>query len=310
MARRRNPVLRWMTTSLALAFMWLAALVPMPLARAMARGIGCLVYALVPRVRKVGRANLDLAYGDTLSDAEKKRILLMSCQNLATVGIEFAHIPGIVKRQPQGMFKLKGLERVDRSIGALAVSAHMGNWELTALPFGTETEFKSVIVRPLDDPRLDKKVQQIRAISGLRGILKDAAGPELIKKLRARGYVALLIDQSPRENGVPATFFGQPCWATAGPAMIALRARVPIHPISIVRQPDQSYLLEIHPPLEFERTGDLQQDILNVTQLCQDAIEEIVRKNPEQWLWLHRRWKPRPRLEQEWNARQARRKES
>ena len=306
MARRRNSVLRWTTTTLALAFMRFAALVPLPLARAMARGIGRFVYTVVPRARKVGRANLDLAYGDTLSDAKKKRILLESCQNLAAIGVEFAHIPAIAKRQPHGMFKLEGLEHVDRSMGALAVSAHLGNWELTASAFGTETEFKSVIVRPLDDPRLDKKVQQIREIGGLRGISKDAAGPELIKKLRAGGYVALLIDQSPRENGVPATFFGQSCWATAGPAMIALRARVPIHPISIVRQPDQSYLLEVHPPLEYERTGDLQQDILNVTQLCQDAIEELVRKNPEQWLWLHRRWKPRPRLEQEWNARQAR----
>lgn len=310
MPRKRNPVLRWTTTTLTLTFLRFAAFLPLPLARAMARGLGRLIYTLVPRVRTVGLANLDLAYGDTLSDAEKKRILLACCKNLATVGIEFAHIPAIVDGKQPSILTVKGLDRVDRTQGGLALSAHLGNWELFPVGLRTKAGYTSGIVRPLDDPRLDRKIQQIREIGGLRIITKDAAGPELIKRLRAGEFGGLLIDQSPRENGVPATFFGQPCWATAGAAMIALRARVPVHPISIVRQPDQSYVLEIHPRLEFERTGDLQQDILNVTQQCQDAIEKLVRQNPEQWLWLHRRWKPRPRLEQEWNARLERNKKT
>ena len=122
MARRRNPVLQWMTTSLALAFMRFAALLPLPLARAMARGLGRLVYTLVPRVRKVGRANLDLAYGDTLSDAEKKHILLRCCQSLATVGVEFAHIPVveinaiIARRRFRWIFMTKGSHSSRRAV--------------------------------------------------------------------------------------------------------------------------------------------------------------------------------------------------
>lgn len=308
MSGRRNPVLQWMTTSSALVFLQVASLIPLPVARAMGRGLGRLAYSLVPRVTKVGRVNLDLAYGDTLSNAEKERILLECCKSLATIGVEFAHIPNIVKHKPKGTFEVRGLDLVDSACGAVGLSAHLGNWELYPPAFRTVTDYSYGVVRPLDDPRLDRRITQIREIGGMSLISKDAAGPELIKRLRAGDFIALLADQSPRENGVPATFFGQPCWATVAPAMIALRARVPLHPISIVRRSDQSYLLEVHPPLEFQRTGNLQEDILNVTQKCQDAIEVIVRKNPEQWLWLHHRWKARPRLEQEWNARLERSK--
>ncbi|HIJ66075.1 MAG TPA: lysophospholipid acyltransferase family protein, partial [Candidatus Hydrogenedentes bacterium] len=104
-------------------------------------------------------------------------------------------------------------------------------------------------------------------------------------------------------NGVPAMFFGQPCWCTAGPLLAALRARAPIHVLAMSRDSTGRYALEIFPEISMARSGDLRTDLINNSQRCQDAIEALVRRYPGQWLWLHRRWKARPELERRWRER-------
>jgi len=115
--------------------------------------------------------------------------------------------------------------------------------------------------------------------------------------------VGILVDQSPTNSGVPAQFFGQPCWATIGPVIFALRNHAPVHAATMARGADGRYTIEFTSEIPMANTGNLRDDLVENVQRCQDAVEAAIRKNPGQWLWLHRRWKARPRLEEEWKQR-------
>ncbi|MCH7959215.1 MAG: lysophospholipid acyltransferase family protein [Candidatus Hydrogenedentes bacterium] len=303
MSRRRNPVIRWILTSLALGFLKFTSWLPLRVCRSFGKGLGRLAFYIVPRVRRVGLANLDLAYGDSLTPSEKTRLLKRTCAHFGTVFAEFSHLPKSDAYQEQGLFRIVGKEHFDTSRGALMISAHLGNWEYMAAmfkPFGIPSVG---VVRSFDDPRLDRAVNELRRKGGFEPLPKNEAGPEVIRLIRDGTVVVILVDQSPITNGVPATFFGKPCWATVAPAMIALRTSAPIHFIATIRDADGGYTLHCSPPLKIETTGNFREGLIAITQQCQDAIEELVREYPEQWLWMHRRWKERPVLEAQWQKR-------
>jgi KDO2-lipid IV(A) lauroyltransferase len=260
----------------------------------------------VPRVRRVALANLDRAYGDALSPAEKRRIGAGAARNAAVVAAELAHIPRIDAEFVRRHARIEGLEHLDMERGGLVIAAHLGNWEWMGPMLRTIHPRVAEVVRPLDDPGLNRVVDGFRTANGVETIAKSGAGSALFQRLREGYLVGVLIDQSPRENGAPGTFFGQPCWSTIAPAMVAARARARITPASCTRT-HGGYTIRFLPPVALERTGDLRHDLAANTQRCQDAVEQLVRAAPEQWLWFHRRWKPRPRLEREWAERGSRR---
>lgn len=303
MPRRRNPLLQAAITGACIGFIHLTRVLPLTFNRVLALFLGYLTYYLVPRIRRVGLANLDLAYGDSLSRKEKRRILRGAVDNVMRVAVEFSRMPALAGNQYAGYVRLEGEEHADLSKGCVFIGGHFGNWEWMASAMASHGYKVAEIVRPLDDPRLDRVVDVHRRANLITTIPKNDAGREIFRLLKEDWFVGILIDQSPRENGVPVMFFGQPCWATIAPAMIAARSRVPIHPVSMLRSSDGAYTLRFYPAIEMARTGNLLEDLLANTQRCQDAFEQIVREAPEQWLWFHRRWKPRPRLEEEWNAR-------
>jgi KDO2-lipid IV(A) lauroyltransferase len=306
MARRRNPVVVWATTTATILFGRLTSALPLPVARMLGRYAGRIAYFLVPRVRNVSRQNLDFAYGDTLTSAEKRRIARRAAENAGIVAAEFSRIPELNSDTVSSYVTFAGMENLRKDGGTFLIGAHMGNWEWMApsvAAFGCRVV---EIVRPLDDPRLNRYVDATRTAQGVRTIDKDGSGGEIMRSLKNGWMVGVLVDQSPREAAVPVTFFGQPCWATVAPAMVATRAKVPIHVMTMVRAESGRYTLTLSPPIELTRTGNLRQDLVGITQRCQDYIEAEIRKCPEQWLWLHRRWKERPRLEADWQAREAR----
>ncbi|MEA3365946.1 MAG: lysophospholipid acyltransferase family protein, partial [Candidatus Hydrogenedentes bacterium] len=267
-------------------------------------------YHVVPRIKRVGFSNLDLAYGDALSKKEKTRILKASVRNVGIVAAEFSRIPLLAQDEFFDRWvRLEGTEHIKSPGRALLISAHLGNWEwltgaLSRLGYKT-----AEVVRPLRDPRLNTYIDTVRQSNGGRTIEKAQAGAEILKLLRDDWCVGILVDQNPHESAVPVKFFGVDTWATAAPAMLAARAKVPVHPLSMVRQPDGTYVLRIYPPLDLVTEGGLRANLLGNSQQCQDAIEALVREYPEQWLWIHRRWKPRPRFEEEWARKQAQAKE-
>lgn len=306
MARRRNPFIQWLISRSSIAFVRGMGALPLGVTRRLGRCIGRLGYYIVPRVRKVGMANLDLAYGRTLARDEKVRILKQAAENVGIVAAEFARIPQLAGDFLEKHVNVKGLEHIEGDGGRLAIGAHLGNWEWMPAVLANLDLKVAAVVRPLDEPRLNDFVDGIRTSAAFQTIPKDKAGREVVRLLEDGWLVGIVIDQSPRENAVPVRFFGQPCWATIGPVMAATRARVPIHPVSMTRSEDGSYTLEFHPEIPMTCSGDPHKDLVENTQRCQDAIEKLVRQNPGQWLWLHRRWKPRARLDKEWRERTSR----
>ncbi len=303
MAKVGKKLMRYGAASLTLIYLRVSQCLPIVFSYAFMSALGKLAYYVVPRLRKVGMQNLDLAYGDQLTECEKKRILRGAIGNVADIAAEFARMPIYAKTQFKGRVTIKGQENVDLERGCLCVGGHFGNWEWMG-PAMASCGFRvAEVVRPLDAPRLNTRVDALRCGGGITTIPKDSAGREIIRLIKEGWIVGLLVDQSPRINAVPVTFFDQPCWSTIGAAMIAARTRAPVHLVSMLRSARGQYTLEFSPALPLTHTANLRDDLVRNTQICQDAFEALVRKNPEQWLWLHRRWKRRERLEQEWEAR-------
>jgi Kdo2-lipid IVA lauroyltransferase/acyltransferase len=307
MARKRNRPIQHFLFYATLFFFRIVSFLPLALTRKSAICLATIAYYAVPRIKKIGMDNLDIAYGDSLTRTEKEAILRGSVKNLALVALEFPQVPYLKNNMDSFNISVKGWDNIDAAKGCVIISAHLGNWEWL-LPIGVHLGLRPiVVVRQFDDQRMDTIVNGIRQASGIKTVPKDAAMGPLLRRLQEGWHAGLLADQSPREDAVPVTFFGASTWATIGPAIIAKRSGTPIHPVSIIRDENNGYTVEFFPSLEQEDSGNTLNDLQTNTQRCQDALETMIRKTPEQWLWFHRRWKKRERLEKEWAARSAQR---
>jgi len=276
------------------------ALLPLPLARLLGRCLGRLAYYLIPRIRRVGLANLALAYGDSISGEEKRRILKGATANVGIVASEFSRISQFDSAFIDRHVQIRGREHLDQAGCGVLMGAHLGNWEWMAPVLSASGYSVAEVVRPLDNPTLNAFVDRVRTAKGTKTVAKRDAAPELVRLLRNGWFIGILVDQNPRANATPATFFGSQCWATTAPVMIALRAKAPLLPVCMVRQLSGDYIFHIGAPIDLVREGSFRQNLAVNVQRCQDAAETLVRNAPEQWLWLHRRWRERPHLEEAW----------
>lgn len=303
MGRRRNPFTGALAAGFTLAFLHISRRLPLRFNRAVALPVGRVLARLVPRVRRVTMANLDLAYGDSISREEKERIYRGVVDNVSLLAAEFSQSALLASAPPDTVVTVEGVELLEKNQGYVCIGAHFGNWELMGPAMAAHGFKVAVVVREFDSPRVNRLIDRIRRSGKISTIPKDNGGREIVRHLREGSLVGVLIDQSPRENGVPVNFFGAPCWATVAPAMIAVRARMPMVPAALFRRPDGRYTLRFYEPIAMTRTGNFRADLLTYSQACQDAIERIIREAPEQWLWLHRRWKARPQLAEEWSRK-------
>ncbi len=305
MTSLRKKALQRLLAAGTLAFASLMRRLPFACARRIGRLAGYLAYYVVPRIRRVGLANVALALGPDTARSDGRRLVRAAAGNVGTVAAEFAFTDCLRDRRfRERHVDFEGIERLPEG-GCVVIGAHLGNWEWMAPAIAQHGVVLAEVVRPLDDPLLNAFVDRTRRSGGIDTIPKANAGREILRRLRDGQKIGIMVDQSPRESAMPVSFFGQPCWATAAPAMAALLANVPIHPVSMVRTQGGSYRVTIGPALPLVRSGNKRDDLLAFTQLCQQAAEDLIRAHPGQWLWFHRRWKERPRLERQWNQRQT-----
>jgi KDO2-lipid IV(A) lauroyltransferase len=259
----------------------------------LARFYTTLMDKFVPRLRRVARRNLEVAYPDR-SAAERESIVDQVFQSLARMLWTFARLPRINASNVGEWISYDGLEHFldakKQGHGVLFATAHLGNWELSAFAHALMTEPMDIVVRPLDNPGIDKIVEARRTLSGNRVIGKwDAARP-ILRALAANRAVGILMDQNTSlDEGVFVNFFGTPACANVAFAKIAAHTGAPVIPgFALWSEPEQRYILKFYPPVPM--TGDAEKD----TQSLHSVLEQVIREHPGQWLWIHRRWKTRP----------------
>jgi KDO2-lipid IV(A) lauroyltransferase len=275
---------------------------PRGMARSMAAvGVRLLLLAL-PKLKKTAEFNLRLAFPEW-TDAQRRSTLEKMTRNLGWMAAEFARMPSYTKENIASVVVLDGHENFlaghSRGKGVLYLTGHIGAWELSSFAHALYGFPLHYMARPLDNKALDAMVNQYRGLSGNKPIFKNESARVMLRILKEAGTVGILADQNTMPGeGVFVDFFGTPACTTTGIARVALHTDAAVVPgYAFWDENLRKYRLRFEPPVELLRTGDGERDIVENTQRFAKVIEEIVRKYPEQWVWIHARWKARPKGE-------------
>lgn len=277
---------------------WLAGWVPRRLLIALGSKMAEAFYFIAFAYRRTTLENLRNALGNELPDRELRRIGLASWAHLGRIGFDALTFPTLSAESVGSIVRYRGLEHIRgayaRGKGVLLFSGHFGHWELVALMQGFLGMPLALVTRKLDNPFLEKRLARLRTLSGNEIIHRRGAVREMLKALKRNVGIAIVIDQDARRSGVFVPFFGRPAATTPTLAAVALRTGAPIVPVFSVPRPDGSYDVIYEPEVEVVNTGDREADVHRVTAQCTAIIERWVRRHPEIWLWMHRRWKTAP----------------
>ncbi len=272
---------------------------PRGVARLLGRGIACAVYHLCGRLRRVGRRNLELAL-PALSAKTRETILRGVYLHLGWQLAEFCRMRRWTPENTRGMMRIEGHEHYlaarERGKGVLVVTGHLGAWELSSFYHSLMGYPMGMVIRRLDNRRLDAFVNGIRCLHVNHVLHKDDFGRGLLTAMRAGETVGILMDTNMTPpQGAFVRFFGIPACTGTGVAHVARKTGAAVLPGFMFWEPmERQYVLRFGPEIEIPHTDDVAADILAGTQRCTAEIETWVRRYPDQWLWIHRRWKTRP----------------
>jgi Kdo2-lipid IVA lauroyltransferase/acyltransferase len=275
---------------------------PHPVARGFAAGTVRLFYAFLPRLRKIAEVNLHIAFPDW-SNEQRKLAVRGMLRNLGWMAAEFARFPKYSKENIEQIVVLDGhenfLDGQRRGKGVLYLTGHIGAWELSSFAHALYGFPLHYMARRIDNPRIDALVNGYRCLSGNQAIFKNESARVMLKVLKEAGTIGILADQNTMpEEAAFVDFFGKPASTTTGIARVALHSGAVVVPGYAVWDGHiRKYRLRFEPPLELIRTGDTERDVLENTKNFTKVIEEIIRKYPEQWVWIHGRWNTRPQGE-------------
>ena len=284
-------------------FIKILGALPRPLSRAFAIAISQVVYLLHFRLRQVGMRNLAMVFPEK-SVAERKRILRGEFTSLGRQLAELCQFPRYTPENVDDVVVYDGLENYERAYargkGVLFLTAHFGGWELSAFAHSLHGHWVNIVMRPMDNQYLDRMLQSYRTMHGNKVVPKDDFVRGLLAAMKAGETVGILMDTNMTPpQGVFVDFFEIKACTASGLARIAMRTDAAVVPgFTIWDASLGKYRLRFDPALELIRTGNLEADIVANTQMFTKVIEDYVRKYPEQWLWVHRRWKTRPEGEQ------------
>jgi KDO2-lipid IV(A) lauroyltransferase len=278
-------------------------LLPRSLARAVGAGIGAVAWRLLGRLRAVGLRNLKLAFPEK-TDAERRSILRGMYRSLGWQIGEFCKMRGYTAEQAARFIRYEGLEHYlaakAKGRGVFVLTGHLGAWELSSFFHSLMGYPMSLVIRRLDNPRVDAFVNDIRCLHGNRVIHKDDFARGLLTAMHRGETVGILMDTNMTPpQGVFVPYFGVEACTASGLARVAMKSGAAVLPGFLLwEEREQRYVLRFGEELELIRTADADADIVGNTALFTATIEAYVRRYPEQWLWVHRRWKTRPEGEE------------
>ena len=268
---------------------------PMPAALAVGRGLGTAAHALLATPRRLAVAHMGLAFPE-LDLATRRRLVRATFRHAGQAFAELSLFETILRRPDY--VRLEGVEALDTALargrGAIAVTGHVGNWELLAAWAAAIGYPITVVVRRVNDLRFHSLIGRFRAAAGVEVLVRD--DPRFVAAvgdaLRRNRVVAMLIDQDTRGAGVFVPFFGRPAHTPPGAALLALRARVPVVTAFIERRPEGGHLVRVAPvPAELPRGRE---GVRELTARLTAAIEAQIRRSPAEWVWWHERWRKQP----------------
>jgi len=256
-------------------------------------------YVLLPRLRKTAEINLNIAFPNW-TEARRKSVIRGMLRNLGWMAAEFARFPKYTRENIGQIVVLEGhdnfLEGQRRGKGVLYLTGHIGAWELSSFAHALYGYPLHYMARPIENRRVDAFVNSYRCLSGNQPIFKNESARLALKVLKEAGTIGILADQNTMpQEAVFVNFFGKTASTTTGIARLALHTDAAVVPgYAVWDEQLNKYRLCFEPPVELIRTGDPERDILENTRTFAKVLEEIIRKYPEQWVWVHGRWNTRP----------------
>jgi KDO2-lipid IV(A) lauroyltransferase len=313
MKKRRNRPLDYAVYLLVRLVVGIAQALTIGQSYALARLIAAVLYKVDRRHRAVGMENLRIAFGDLYDESERDAIVRGVYRHFSMMLMEILHIPR--KLHPttwRDRITLDGhVPIVDRLLAGgpiIMLTGHFGNWEMAGYLFGVFGFPPNSVARTLDNPYLDRYLRMFRERTGQKLIPKDGGYDQMLEVLRSGGVLSFLADQDAGQNGMYVDFFGRPASTHKAIALLAIEHRAPVL-VGYARRIGPGFRYEVGcsaiiEPDEFTGSSD---DARLLTQRFTTALETAIRRDPDQYLWLHRRWKhqPRPRKRRPTTAPQA-----
>jgi Kdo2-lipid IVA lauroyltransferase/acyltransferase len=289
----------WFEYAVAWTGLKALGLLPRSAARFVGASFARAAYALRTPLRRAADFNLRLAFPE-MEEGERRRIIKGMVQQVGWMAGEFSQFPKYTPENIEQVVKLDGIENFNAAHrlgkGVLFLTGHMSAWELAPLAHALYGNPLHFLVRPVANQRVEALIDEYRCRPGNHTIEKNRSAREVLKVLKHGGVVGILADHNTSlEEGVIVDFFGIPAATTSGLARIALRTGAAVVPVFVSWDAQlRQYRLGFEPALELKRTGDEETDIRENTAWFTKIIEDWIRAHPDQWLWVHKRWKTRP----------------
>lgn len=280
-------------------FGWWCRCLPKGWAMQIGRGIGLLYYTLVKKRREIALNNLQMVFGNDLTAVQRKQTCKASFINVGKTCVEFLRFPKLNAESIWDQVTVEGRENLYTALeagkGAIVFLAHFGNWELLSLVYGALIPNRAkAIALPLKNDPLNTYLWRHREQLSLKLIPRNRAVRETLRALKNNQAIGFFADQNAGPEGIFVNFLGKPASAARGPAVLSLKTGAPLIFSLSIRQPDDRHLVYISPAVQPEPTDDFERDVKHYTTQMLKHLETYIYKYPEQWLWLHNRWKTQP----------------
>lgn len=263
------------------------------------RYVGRLAFMAAVYERKNAIKHLTLAFGAEKKPSEINELAKQMFLNMSACIADAIRLPLLVKDGT--IDKLVSLEnfhfftdQVAKGKGVIIMTGHYGNWELMGTWVVRHGYPVKVVAKQSYDPRLDKLIVDYRNEAGYANTARGNAVKGVIEGLMNGETFGLLFDLDTKVKGVFVDFFGQPAHTATIPVLLSTKLNVPIVPMFIRLTSDYNYVITCLEALELVNTGDEEKDVITNTQICSDVYEKVIRAHPEQWIWMHKRWKKKP----------------
>ncbi len=287
-----KKIRRFISYMLIKSLMLMAQVMPRKPGIALFGGLGRLAYYLLPRARRVARANLNLVFKDALPEAQMKRIARDSFASMGRFVFDVARLPVQTPESVSRIVRVTGRRHLDKALeegkGVIALTGHIGNWELMGAYFALMGYPVNVVATTLRDSRLNDMINIVREGSGMRVLERRKGTIGAMRSLKRGEVLGVLIDQDTSVQSVEVEFLGVPAKTAVGPVRLSARTGAAILPAAMLMTEDGKYHVEVKEPVRIVgKPGTILDDV----RKCSNAVEEFIRRQPTQWVWMHKRWK-------------------